>query len=86
MNKPGYRNQNSGSVLRNDRGLPATDSEIYAQAAGPNHARPGPTGIGIGSKNVSLVARQHDKRQKDQAVMMEVENQKKAVLEKLNKI
>jgi len=63
-----------------------TDSEIYASQSRPSiHARPGPTGIGKGTKNASL-ARQLEQRQLEQQAQQDVETQKKAVLDKLNKI
>ena len=77
VNKAGQRNQ-SNSVMRS--GNANTDSEIYNQPS--IHARPGPTGIGQGSNNVGSTIR----REKEMAVLKEVETQKKAVLEKLNKI
>ena len=62
-----------------------TDSELYAPSI---HARPGPTAIGSGSRNasISLAQRQQERREKEKAVLKEVESQKKAVLEKLNNI
>jgi len=82
INKASQRNQ-SNSVMRTN-GNANTDSEIYAANATPSiHARPGPTGIGMGSQNVSSIRNQ---REKEKAVLKEVETQKKAVLDKLNKI
>jgi len=64
VNKTGNRNQSS-SVLRS--GNANTDSEMYNQAS--IHARPGPTGIGLGSQNVGSSIR----REKEKAVLKEVE-------------
>lgn len=70
---------NTGATAAN------TDSELYAPSI---HARNGPTAIGSGSRNVSisLAQRQQERREKEKAVLKEVETQKKAVLEKINNI
>lgn len=67
-----------------------TDSELYVGKSGPAlHVKQGNnSGIGSGSRNVSvsLAQRQQERRVREQAVIKEVESQKQAVLEKLNKI
>ena len=78
-NQAGVRNQ-SNSILRN-QGQANTDSEIYSSNQPQSiHARPGPTGIGKGTKNAV------ERREQEKLAILEVESQKKAVLDKLNKI
>lgn len=89
LSKAGAR-KGSSSNLRGT-GASNTDSELYGNGGGiqPLHARPGQqSNIGIGSRNasISLAQRQQERRDKEKAVLKEVESQKKAVLEKLNKI
>ena len=84
INKAGVRNN---SVLRSKENA-KTDSELYQGQTKSIHHRSGPTGIGGGSRNASLTLaqRQQQRREQEKAVLEEVESQKKAVLEKLNKI
>jgi hypothetical protein len=90
-----YISKNPGNVvaMQRDRssklllntGVANTDSELYAPSI---HARQGPTAIGSGTRNVpvSLQQRQQERREKEKAVLKEVETQKKAVLDKINSI
>lgn len=74
--------------MRGQTGASNTDSELYGNGASSIHARPGPTGIGAGSRNVSLslAQRQQERKEKEKQILKEVESQKRAVLDKLNKI
>jgi hypothetical protein len=60
------------SKLLLNTGVANTDSELYAPSI---HARQGPTAIGSGSRNapVSLQQRQQERREKEKAVLKEVE-------------
>jgi hypothetical protein len=81
--KPGSKKPGQGNNAN-------TDSELYVGKSGPAlHVKQGTnSGIGSGSRNVSvsLAQRQQERRVREQAVIKEVESQKQAVLEKLNKI
>ena len=50
------------------------------------NARPGPTGIGLGSKNVGKPITEIDRKANEKDLIREVETQKKATLDKLNNI
>ena len=83
MNMVAMQRDRSSKLL--NVGIANTDSELYAPSI---HARQGPTAIGSGSRNASigLAQRQLERREKEKAVLKEVETQKKAVLEKINSI
>jgi hypothetical protein len=83
MNMVAIQRDRSSKLL--NVGIANTDSELYAPSI---HARQGPTAIGSGSRNasISLAQRQLERREKEKAVLKEVETQKKAVLEKINSI
>jgi hypothetical protein len=87
-----YRNQaggkqSSGSSALKHYGQANTDSEIYQSQNPSIHARSGPTGIGSGIKNVNTNSKAAlEKMERERAAQLEVESQKKAVLDKLNKI
>jgi len=65
VSKAGLRNQSS---KMRGTGASNTDSELYGNQPSmiANHSRPGPTGIGQGSKNISLsrAQRQQENREK----------------------
>lgn len=82
-NKAGLRN-GSSSVLRGV-GAPNTDSELYSNGVHGIRARPGPTGIGLGSKNVGKPISSGPKPI-EMEVHKNVESEKKATLDKLNNI
>jgi hypothetical protein len=83
MNMVAMQRDRSSKLL--NVGIANTDSELNAPSI---HARQGPTAIGSGSRNASigLAQRQLERREKEKAVLKEVETQKKAVLEKINSI
>jgi len=87
--KQSGNSQNPGVKIQSGGNTANTDSELYGGKSTALHVRQGAnSGIGSGSRNVSvsLAQRQQERRDKERAVLKEVETQKQAVLEKLNKI
>ena len=87
--KPIGSSQHAGAKAAGNGTTANTDSELYGGKTTALHVRQGGnSGIGSGSRNVSvsLAQRQQERREKERAVLKEVESQKQAVLDKLNKL